>query len=179
MHRDPHKADINRLARDIHTLRAILKRKSKLRGKQKGAFVSEINEYFEWLSILERILRERLGMANKSQTQNTWKGFIECKMTDLEKQNFAEWDVHDNDLFLLLSEAVSAGHKLSMTFNKQNDQFVCSFTGNDGTGKHEGFTLSGYAGDWYISLRVLLYKHCVLLESDWTLAKDRPTEGIG
>lgn len=118
-------------------------------------------------------------MAKGNTNQSTWKGFIECKFTESEKEAFAQWDVHDEDVFVLLSEAVVAGHKLSLTFNKQSETFVASFTGNEGAGKHEGYTLSAYAGDWYLAVRAIVFKHAVLLAGDWQTAKERPTERLG
>jgi hypothetical protein len=177
--RDPEKGSISQLKQDIATVRDILVSLKNRRGKQKGAFVSDLNDWFFWMFALEEELRERLGVAKRDERQSNWRGFVDVKMTDEEKQLFAQWDVHDNDLFLLMSEAVAAGHKLSISFNKQNDTFVCSFTGNDGTGKHEGYTLTAYAGDWYIAVRALVFKHAVLLNSDWTVAADRPSERLG
>lgn len=176
---DPKRATVRQLVREIHATRKVLVRFAKMRGMLPKGKLGELQDTLMWAGFLETELRERLTMAKANNNQSTWKGFVECKLTEQEKENFAEWDVHDNDLFLLLSEAVIAGHKQSLTWNKQNETFVFSLTGNDGSGKHEGYTLSAFAGDWYIALRVLLYKHCVLLEGDWTKAKDRPTENIG
>lgn len=176
---NPERGTVQQLKQDIASVRDILISLKNRRGKQKGAFVSGLNDWFFWMFALEEELRERLGVAKRDERQTTWRGFVDVKMTDEEKQLFTQWDVHDNDLFLLMSEAVSAGHKLSISFNKQNDTFVCSFTGNEGTGKHEGFTLTAFAGDWYIAVRALVFKHAVLLNSDWTAAADRPSELIG
>lgn len=177
--RNPQVASTNRLVREIHAIRKLLMRRSKLRGKLPSGMLVEIQEMLLWGGYLELEIRERLGMAKPNDRQSTWKGFVDVKLTEQEKENFTQWDVHDNDLFLLLAEAVVAGHKQSLTWNKQNETYVFSFTGNEGAGKHEGYTLSAFAGDWYIALRVLLYKHHVLLEGDWSKAKDRPTENIG
>lgn len=176
---DPRKGTVNQIVRDIHTCRLALIDLRKVRGKPVRGFMTDLQDWLEWMGILEKVLREKLGMPKKDDRQIQWRGFIECKFTDSEKDLFTQWDVHDNDLFLLLSEAVSAGHKLSISFNKQNETYVASFTGNEGTDKHEGYTLSAYAGDWYIAVRALLFKHCVLLGSEWSSATERPTERLG
>lgn len=177
--KDARRGSVEELKADILTVIDILVSKRKLRGRQKGVFVTELSDWFFWLFVLQDELRERIGMAKTNGKQTEWRGFIDVKMTDAEKEMFSQWDVHDHDLFVLLSEAVAQGHKLSLTFNKQNDTFVCSFTGNEGTDKHEGYTLSAYGGDWYIAVRALVFKHVILLESDWKKAVDRPSEKLG
>jgi hypothetical protein len=176
---DPNRVSSERLDRDVQVLWRIVLRQRRGRGKPPAGSMSALSEYLEWLQVLIRHQRERRGMAKANNTQSTWRGFVECKLTEVEKETYGQWDVHDDDLFVLLSDAVASGHKLSITFNKQNDQFVASFTGNEGTGKHEGYTLSAYASDWYNALRVLLFKHSVLLDARWETAAERPTESIG
>jgi len=118
-------------------------------------------------------------MAKRESKEVTWQGFVDVKLTAEEKETYGQWDVQDEDLWVLVVDAIGSGHKLSVTYNRQNDQFVASYTGQTGTKGNEGFTLSAYAKDWYNAVRVLAYKHTILLESDWTLAKDRVSDNIG
>ena len=176
---DPTKESVGNLKYELATLVFLMLEQKGKRGRQKGAFVGELNHWISWYEICTRHLRERMGMATKKNERVEWRGFIECKLTEAEKELFAQWDVHDHDLFLLLSEAVCAGLKLSVTFNKQNDHFVASLTGGAEAGKAEGWTLSAFAPNWYEAVRAVLFKHNVLLVGDWSLSHERPTEGIG
>lgn len=124
-------------------------------------------------------LRERFGMAKRESKDVAWQGFVDVKLTSEEKENYMAWDVHDEDLWVLLVDAIGCGHKLSVTYNKQNDQFVASFTGQTGTEGNEGYTLSAYGKVWYDAVRVLCYKHAVLLDCDWLRAKERVSDNIG
>lgn len=147
-----------------------------LSGAKLAAFVFEHITYIHWYS---EAMREKFGMAKRERDNATWKGFVDVKLTSEEKDSYVSWDIHDDDLWLLLVDAISAGHKLSITFNRQNDQFVASFTGQTDTGKNEGYTLSAYAKTWYDSVRVLTFKHSVLLEGEWSRAAERVTDNIG
>lgn len=177
--RDANKATSAQIQHDIHAVIAVLVSKKGLRGRQKGRFLTEMQDWLTWLFILTQQLREKNGMPKGSDRQSTWKGFVDVKMSEQEKELFSAWEVHDDDLFVLLADAVAHGHKMSLTFNKQNDTFVASFTGNEGTKDHEGYTLSAYAGDWYLAVRALLFKHTVLLDLNWKNASDRPSERLG
>lgn len=141
-----------------------------------GLFVGDKLTEASWYT--ER-LREKLGMAKRESKEVTWQGFVDVKLTAVEKDVYGQWDVQDDDLWVLVVDAIGSGHKLSITYNRQNDQFVASFTGQTGTKGNEGFTLSAYAKDWYNAIRVLAYKHAILLESDWTRAAVRVSDNIG
>lgn len=173
------KASANRLVRYIHAEFDLLKntkRGSTLHGAALALYVYERISYIEWYS---RAMREKLGMPAKKRDDSMWRGFVDVKLTSEEKDAYVAWDIHDDDLWLLLVDAITAGHKLSVTFNKQNDQFVASFTGQTDTGKNEGYTLSAYAKTWYDAVRVLCFKHNVLLEGNWSAASERTTDNIG
>lgn len=124
-------------------------------------------------------LMETVNMATKKKYDGTWKGFVDVALTSKEKEDFAAWDVHDEDLWILYQEAIVSGHKFTMSFNKQNETFVAAFTGNEGTADNAGYTLSAFGRSWYDAIRVLLFKHAVLLDGDWSVAKDRTTDTIG
>lgn len=125
------------------------------------------------------VLREIAGMPKTETKQSEWRGFVDVKLTQDEKEKFAAWDVQDGDLWVFMADSIASGHKLSLTYNKQNDQYVASFTGQQEKGSNAGLTLSAYAKDWYDAIRVLVFKHAVLLEADWSRAKDRPGDDIG
>jgi hypothetical protein len=124
-------------------------------------------------------LKEIAGMPKPERKQAEWQGFVDVKLTGDEKAAYGEWGMDDEDLWIIVVDAVISGHKLSVTHNKQNDQFVASFTGQEGSGKNAGFTLSAYAKDWYNSIRVLAFKHSAVLEGDWSKAAERAGDDIG
>lgn len=138
-----------------------------------------VYEHITYCCWYSEAMREKLGMKKREKTDSMWRGFVDVKLTSEEKDAYVKWDIHDDDLWLLLVDAITAGHKLSVTFNKQNDQFVASFTGQTDTGDNEGYTLSAYAKTWYDAVRVLCFKHAVLLEGSWDRAAERTTDNIG
>jgi len=72
------------------------------------------------------------------------------------------------DSFQLLMEA---GYKFGFALNAQNDMFICSMTDRRSDSATENACLTGGADSWYDALKVTLYKHQVLLQSDWSKAE--------
>jgi hypothetical protein len=124
-------------------------------------------------------LREELGMPNRQNNNTAWKGYVDVRMTDSEKETMTAWDVHDDDLWLVWQDAIISGHKASLTYNKENQAFVAALTGMEGHPTNAGYTLTAYAPDWYIAVRALLFKHVILLETDWRRAGERVSDSVG
>lgn len=118
-------------------------------------------------------------MPTKKRDDTGWVGFVDVTLSSREKEAFQAWDVEGEDLWTLLVDTLVSGHKLSVSYNRANDTFGAAFTGNGEDTANKGYTLSAYGADWYTAVRVLLFKHVVLLEGVWANAKGREGERIG
>lgn len=96
-----------------------------------------------------------------------WVGHKDFKLDAQAKDNYEHWDIHDDDVYELAATTVQSGYKLSFTFNSGNDTFNAALTGDGGEGKNYTYTMSAFAPDWYNALRLVLFKHHVLLDGDW------------
>jgi len=117
--------------------------------------------------------------ATKKNAPKTWNGFVNCELTAEDKAHFKVWDVEFADAFELLIGRVTEGYRLSYSFNKKNDSFICSLTAGEGTGANEGYTLSAFGKSVDTALRVLAYKDAFMLEGNWENAKVMPADDIG
>ena len=75
---------------------------------------------------------------------------------------------------------MSDGHRMSVTYNGQNDTFTVSLTGRGDDCPNDGMTVVSFAGTWYEALQVSMYKHHILAEGDWSKSKvvaNRPRFG--
>jgi len=111
--------------------------------------------------------RRFLGMPPQKKQSVTWKGFINHKLSPAEKERFASWDVHDDDIWLLVAQTVSENYRFSTSYNQSNSTFNAVLSCNDPTSPNDGYSLSGYAPTWYQAIRVLLFKHVVLFDYKW------------
>lgn len=130
-----------------------------------------------YMVVLERI-DLMAGKPKKAISDAAWKGFVECRLTDTQKEAFRHWDLDGNDAFDLVVTSVQTGHKLSLSYNRANDNFVASLTCTDMTSPNGGYTLSAFAPDLWTALRLVVFKHEVVLERRWE-NKSSPSSDIG
>lgn len=125
-------------------------------------------------------LKGLLGMAAKSKAAaKVWNGFVNVELTAEDKAYFRVWDVEVDDAFDLLLGRVVGNYRLSISYNKKNDNFIASLTANEGTGENEGYTLSAFGKDMPTAIRVLAFKDSYMLNGDWTTAKTAAKDDIG
>jgi len=60
------------------------------------------------------------------------------------------------------------GYKFSFAVNKQNDMVSASMTDRREGSESENACLTGSSDSWYDALKVVLYKHEVILKSNWS-----------
>ena len=96
-----------------------------------------------------------------------WKGFINYVLSEADKAEYDKWEIHDHDLWLLVAGHEQCGYKLSCSFNGKNDTFNANYICNDTTSPNKGYCLSAFAPDWYHAIRVLAFKHEVILDGVW------------
>lgn len=128
---------------------------------------------------IERIYKVANAKKAKESGKVEFKGFVNYTLTDEEKENFALWGVDDHDLFLLIAGDNQTGYKLTMTFNSQNDNFQASYMCLDPESPNAGYILSAFAPDWYTALKVLTFKHNVVLDCQWNIEKAKAKNAWG
>lgn len=98
-----------------------------------------------------------------------FKGFVRCELVKEQKAMFEAWSasLSADDLLGQLSALLDDGFKLSWGEGKQG--MTASLSNVDGPAESRGYLLSAMAGRAEKALRVLLYKHLVVLEGQWPL----------
>lgn len=124
-------------------------------------------------------LRAMAGRKSVPKVESAWEGFAKVEMSDEDKEKFGEWELEDEDVFILMADLLNTGYKLTLSFSEQNNSYNAALTCKDKSSTNSGYTMSAYATAWYQALRVLLYKHTVICGGDWTNAKKRPMGDIG
>lgn len=133
----------------------------------------------ELLWTTERLFEVANVKKIKSEGNPDFKGFVNYVLSAEDKAGYGEWDIHDHDLFLLVAGAEQSGYKLSCSFNAKNDTFSATFMCVDAQSPNAGFILSAFAPDWYNALRVLIYKHDVVLGGKWDTAVQVKSDNWG
>jgi len=124
-------------------------------------------------------LRGEIGVAKKDFTNGTWKGFVNVPLSAEQKEQYASWDIEDNDVWDGLAAYGEKGYKFSLTYNAGNANWMATYTAQADSGKNEGYAVTGFANDPYSAARVLLFKVSCVLPDVWKDFKPLPQDSIG
>jgi len=171
--------EVRRLKKDILSWKGTIGRNIEAFSYNRGLVQASVNRSFEYYHRLCNDLRGELGVAKKAFENSTWKGFINVNLTAEQKEAYATWDIADADVWDGLATYGEQGYKFSLTYNKSNSSWVAAYTGQDGSGKNEGYAVTGFAKDPYNAARVLLFKVSSLLPDVWKDYKPLPSDEIG
>ena len=119
------------------------------------------------------------GKTPAKHEQQEWKGFVNYVLSDEDKTQYSTWNVDDHDLWLLVAGHQQCGYKLSVSFNAKNDTFSATYLCNDEQSANKGYCLSAFAPDWYNAVKILAFKHDVVLDGNWVGKESKPKNNWG
>lgn len=98
-----------------------------------------------------------------------WGGFLNIRLTDDDVDDFHEWFQHAQAEvgWSLLHEALTAGLKLSVTFDVGNSTFIATLTG-DLLGWGDRRAVTSRAPLWAKAVLLAVWKHAVLSDGDYS-----------
>lgn len=96
------------------------------------------------------------------------KGYVRCELAVADKAAFVAWESeHEAGESLDLAiKAVDSGYllKLGESGNAFQASLCAATTGKD----WEGYVLTAHASSGARAITLLMYKHCILMEEDWS-----------
>jgi hypothetical protein len=126
----------------------------------------------------QKDIRERLLRGDKGKKESPTKprtpgnfellGYVRCDLGKSDREPFRAWqqDQNNSTYFDMLVKLCDSGYLLKCGVGKEGHQ--ASLSACDTDGECNGFVLSAFASEASDSLSLLLYKHHILLEGDWT-----------
>jgi hypothetical protein len=135
----------------------------------------DLEEYYD----MAKQARKAIASNTKSLPEFSWKGFIDVKLTEDQKQSYAAWDLADADVWDGVATYCEAGIKIALTYNSKNASFTCSGTGQPASGSNNGWCVNAYAKTPYEAARVWLFKVSAILPDDWSTYEAPSSDDIG
>ena len=74
-----------------------------------------------------------------------------------------------------VSDLLEKGYRIGLTFNSNNDAFICAITCRDSSSPNDGCTFNSFAETWFEALQIGMYKHYVKTRGDWSLGSQGTT----
>lgn len=147
--------------------------------KRPDTAVMSFNRGLEDILAATKNLKAKLKVKQAKDEEFEWKGFINVNLTNEQKAQFAAWDIEDGDVWEGLATYAQYGYKINLSFNRQNDKFNITFTGQPVCGVNSGFAVSAFASSPYNAARVGLFKISVVLPEDWSQYDPGDADDIG
>jgi hypothetical protein len=145
----------------------------------KARFAQSLNRSFEEYYDMAEKAKRKIGQGTKVDSEFTWKGFVDVKLNDTHKANYAAWDIEDNDVWDGIATYCEAGVKIAISYNKQNASFNCAGTGQTAAGANSGYCVVAHAKSPYEAARVWLYKVSAILPNVWNEYDSGNEDDIG
>lgn len=106
--------------------------------------------------------------AAKAKGGFTLRGYVRCELAAADKQGFTTWESAQEPGGVLgrLVAEVDSGYLLKLGEAEKGYQAsLCAAT----TGRNwDGYVLTAHASSGVRAAALLVYKHCLLMERDWT-----------
>jgi len=100
--------------------------------------------------------------------ETAWGGFINIKLSELQKTEFKLWyEKTPDEASLVLSEFLNQGGKLSVTFDREHDSYIVTYTGALMGNSPDRFAVSSRSSDLSEALAIMAWKHGFLAEGDY------------
>lgn len=138
----------------------------------------------QWADDWARLIEEAKGLYGMAKLPNKngtseWKGFKDFRLTADQLEGFASFEHYDEDLMDLVQATLANEYKLAFTYNGQSDTYNAAMTCNGEKDPNKGYTMSAFAPTMMDALRLLMYKHWVLLEQNWDNVPAPQKGGMG
>lgn len=127
-------------------------------------------------SFLETIYMTRKTTPPRT---NSFTGELQFLDVRLSQAQFDELDaakMSSSQLLAALTSAITQGYKFSFSYNPEKKTANAMLVDNRFDSPTKGQALSAFSDDCQDALKVLMYKHVVILEQDWTHAQSPQSE---
>lgn len=152
----------------------------------RSEFRSLVSQFPTWkgrqiLAILNFCMEDIMarGKSNAEQTQanNRFQqtDFIDIPIVEADWQDIQKMYGSADVLVDAVSDVLEAGYRVGLSFNAQNDAFICSLTCRDSKSPNNGKTFNSFAETWFEALQICMYKHYVKAKKNWVSSDAKST----
>ncbi len=141
--------------------------------------MQSFNRSIEEIRDMAAKAKAKIAQKPMKREEFVWQGFVQCKMSDSDKANFAQWDIQDNDVWEGVSQYAVAGYKITIIYAPNNKSFTASMTGQPECGDNHGWCVNAFAADPYNAVRAMLYKVTAMLPEIWSEYEADPSDLLG
>ena len=117
-------------------------------------------------------------MSNSRKTKPVkkaeYKGYHNVNLSKDDGLLFEAWKVGQSIQLSDLDILANNGYKFSLGWDEYHQGVVAALYAKDAKMEWAGYTLSAWAADTETAILLLFYKHYIMCEETWEVAKDKP-----
>ena len=110
---------------------------------------------------------------SKSAKKAEWKGYHKVNLTNEDATAFEAWKEHQDVTWTDFDVLANDGYKFSVSWDDYHEGVSASLYCTAAKMEWAGYTLTAWAGDTHSAILLLFFKHFVMCQQKWEIAKDR------
>ena len=115
--------------------------------------------------------------SSKKPLKADWKGFHNVNLSSADELLFEAWQ-SENVVGLNWAEHwTDNGYKFSIDFDPYHEGYRASLYCTQAKMEWAGYTMSAWGEDLQTAINLLAFKHHVMCQERWEIAKDKPNKG--
>lgn len=120
------------------------------------------------------------GKGQPAETNgNSAPKFVNVQLTPEEKKEFKEWSLSDDEMLAGMGTLLDGGIRIGVAWSGEQQAYLVSLTGRDGSGKNKGLCMTSFAKDLRTGIALALFKHFTVTEGDWKRGESEGGEEFG
>lgn len=130
-----------------------------------AAFTTNLVRFTEGMNFI--MAGKRTSKPNNSERPE-WKGFIDFTLSDGHLEVFDNMQIDHVATWEQVAGLLESGYRMTHSYNGNNKTFTATLIDNRNDSKTAGWALSAQSDEYRDAINILLYKHLIAMEGDWT-----------
>ena len=114
-----------------------------------------------------RLMTKKQQLLGKEHKEAQFKGFFNYELDNDQKAACKAFMREDEEIMLLIEEAIASGYKITVALNPKNGSLTASMQQKWSGEANAGMCMTAHAKHWYDAVAVLVFKHYKVLQGRW------------
>lgn len=108
-----------------------------------------------------------------------WLGYVNIHIPESKVSALEAFVSDDKNVYVLYNQLLTTRYTFKQFYDDYTDSIKTTVTCYQHDSVNFGYALSAYADNWYDSLAILIFKHEVLADRDWSSAQSKKVRKFG
>lgn len=146
-----------------------------------GSMFENPSFFYLWMTFWNGV-EAMAGTGKKAGTDRyakpDWQGFVERRLTDEELVELDNWHPEAAEIWETVSALTQEGYDFKLSYSPILHAATATMVDGRPKLRTTGYALSARDANGALALKALLFKHMLILESDWVPLLDSPKPAV-